>query len=297
VPKLDRLVKKLARRLAKSGSDTALLDIQVAAAEMLGFDRSWVLSNPEYGLTKQQAKTLTDTSTRLEAGEPLAYILGHREFFGLDFRLNPNVLVPRPETELLVEQALEWMLQKSRRGKGCLALDAGTGSGCIAVSLAVRSPRVKVVAVDISAAAVVTAQENAIFHDVDDRVHFLQADLVPRISQPFDLICANLPYIPLKTLEGLGLTEWEPALALDGGPDGLDLIRRMITTLAGGSFSTRRILAPDSLLLFEIEASQGVAAVQFAEDAFPGEQVQLLKDLAGHDRLLRIETGFKKNSF
>ncbi len=268
---MDRLVKKLARRLTNSArSDTALLDIQAAAAGMLGVDRSWVLAHPEYELTKRQADTLTELGRRLEAGEPLAYILGHREFFGLDFRLNPQVLVPRPETELLVEQALEWMLEKSRRGKNSLALDAGTGSGCIAVSLAVRQPSLKVIAVDISAAAVRTAQENARFHDVDDRVHCLQADLLPRISQPFDLVCANLPYIPSKTLEGLELTRWEPALALDGGPDGLDLIRRLLVKLAGSSFSTLGVLAPESLVLLEIEASQGAAVVRLAEEAFPG---------------------------
>lgn len=162
------------------------------------------------------------------------------------------------------------------------AADAGTGSGCIAVSLAVHCPGLQVLAGDLSWEALQVARQNALRHGVSARVRLVQADLLPAAAHKIDLICANLPYIPTQTLHHLEVYGKEPDLALDGGPDGLDVIRRLVE-------QSRRILAPGGLLLLEIEASQGEAAVKLAAENYPTAKIHLQTDLAGNDRLLIIE--------
>lgn len=289
---LAEFLQSTTRRLYHS--DTPALDAQVLAAHVLGKDRSWVLAHPEAGLDPTQVDRLEAAAARLEAGEPLPYVTGHWEFFGLDFRLTPDVLIPRPETELLVEQALAWL--RARGGVQAAApapeaapspaspraIDVGTGSGCIAVSLAVHAPQLHLVATDISPEALDLARQNARDHGVQDRIHFAQADLIPAASPPFDLVCANLPYIPSATLSHLAVHRREPSLALDGGPEGLDQIRRLLDRLPDS-------LAPRGLALLEIEASQGARVLELARAACPDAQVAILQDLAGRDRLLRLE--------
>ncbi len=288
MPTVEALFR-LTQRLVEL-SDTPALDAQVLLAHVLGKPRAWVLARPEVSLTPEQQNTLDDAVTRLENYEPLPYVLGHWEFFGLDFIVTPDVLIPRPETELLVETAIEWSAFSTQRSK---TLDIGTGSGCIAVSLAVHCPQADIVATDISAAALEVARRNAERHHVADRIQFVQADLLPPSTfnlQPatcnlppatFDIIAANLPYIPTETLKSLPIYGHEPTLALDGGPDGLDLIRRLLA-------DATRCLAEQGLLLLEIEASQGDSASRQARQAFPTAEIRLLPDLAGHDRLLTI---------
>ena len=167
---------------------------------------------------------------RLESGQPLPYVLGAWEFYGLTFELTPDVLIPRPETELLVEQALEWLAD---RPAPLLAADVGTGSGCIAISLAVHAPQLRLLASDLSWPALQVARSNLARHRVEGQISLLQCDLLPPLSLPFDLLVANLPYIPSPVLPGLKLSLSEPPLALDGGLDGLDFIRR--SAARGGS--------------------------------------------------------------
>jgi release factor glutamine methyltransferase len=207
-------------------------------------------------------------------------VIGHWEFFGLDFSLNKNTLIPRPETELMVEQALEWLQAHPQRRS---AADIGTGSGCIAIALAVHIGNLRITATDKSRNALAVARSNAQKHKVASRVNFKHADLLPEDLPTYDLICANLPYIPTDTLEGLEVFGREPTLALDGGPDGLELVRRLLQQAA-------KSLAAGGLLLFEIDNTQGEAGVHLAREAFPGAKIDLLPDLAGHDRLIRIET-------
>jgi release factor glutamine methyltransferase len=260
-------------------SETPVLDAQVLLAHVLERPRSWVLAHPEATLSPDQEHHLNKCLTRLEQGEPLPYVLGHWEFYGLDFLVNPAVLIPRPETELLVEQALAWLRATPRRR---MAADVGTGSGCIAVSLAVHSPDLCVVASDISRETLKTARKNAARHAVSGRVTCVQSQLVPPANRPFDLICANLPYIPTEKLSGLKVAGWEPRMALDGGPDGLKHIRPLID-------SASRSLAPGGMLLVEIEASQGAAACALAKAAFPYGETCLLPDLSGNDRLVKVQ--------
>jgi release factor glutamine methyltransferase len=163
-----------------------------------------------------------------------------------------------------------------------LALDVGTGSGCIALALALNTPDLHILASDISGGALKQAQENLQRYANPARVEFILADLIPAVSEPVDLICANLPYIPADELANLQVSRWEPRLALDGGPDGLSLVRRFLEQAPSS-------LAPGGLLLMEIEASQGKTALELARQAFPPAEIVLLPDLAGRDRLVRIQ--------
>lgn len=272
----DWLEKALPR--LQSVSQTPLLDAQVLLAHVLGKPRTWVLAHPEVYLTREQQDHLAETLQRLEQGEPLPYLLGHWEFYGLDLLLTPATLIPRPETETLVEQALLWLQAHPAKR---LAVDVGSGSGCIAVTLAVKVPDLHVVASDLSFEAVKVARQNALRHGVANRVHCAQADLLTAFGVRFDLICANPPYIPSDVLRHLPMYGKEPTLALDGGRDGLTHIRQLLQQAA-------HCLTEDGLLLVEIEASQGEAVYILAEQTFPTSDLRILPDLAGRDRLLHL---------
>lgn len=265
-------------------SDTPALDASVLLAHVIKQPRTWVMAHPEVTLTTIQQKQLEAALARLEQGEAFPYVLGSWEFFGLTFDITPDVLIPRPETELLVEKAINW-LQKSPRRR--TIADVGTGSGVIAVSLAVNIPEARVLATDISHPALKVARRNALKFEVADRVDFLQCDLLPPHIDPlstalhFDLICANLPYIPTETLHNLPIFGKEPTLALDGGPDGLDPIRRLLNI--GPEW-----LAPNGMILLEIEATRGIQALNLACDLFSEATIHLHQDLTGQHRLLQI---------
>ena len=274
----------LATRLALI-SDTPALDAAVLLAHILNKPRTWVMAHPELTLTPQQQKQLDDSVTRFEDGEPFPYILGHWEFFGLDFDVTPNVLIPRPETELLVEKAIAWLQQSPVRRT---VADIGTGSGAIAIAIAINVPGAHILASDISEKALEVARRNAQRWNVSDRIDFVQCDILPPhpnffpTEDHFDLICANLPYIPTDTLRDLPIYGREPTLALDGGADGLDLFRRLMKIVPDW-------LAPNGLILLEIEATRGVHALGLAYDMFSEAQIHLHQDLTGRDRLLAIQ--------
>ncbi len=265
-------------------SDTPALDASVLVAHIVNRPRTWVIAHPELALTADQQKRLDDSLARLEAGESFPYVLGHWEFFGLDFDVTPDVLIPRPETELLVEKAIAWLQRSLVRRT---VADVGTGSGAIAISIAINVPDAHVLATDISHLVLEVAHKNAVKFSVDHRIDFVQCDLLPQHIDPlpteshFDLICANLPYIPTEKLHNLPIFGREPTLALDGGPDGLDPIRRLLNI--GPEW-----LAPNGLILLEIEATQGIQALNLACDLFSRAEIHLHRDLMGRDRLLEI---------
>lgn len=273
---LVHVLSRTSARLAPL-SDTAQLDTQVLLAQILGRSRTWILAHPETELDDRQLGDVERAVQRLEQGEPLPYVLGHWEFYGLEFEITPDTLIPRPETELLVETALAWLRANPEAG---LVADVGTGSGCIAVSLAHHLPNLLLIASDISLPTIKVARRNARRHAAG-RVQLIQSDLLPPLAQPLDLICANLPYIPTDTLRGLRVYRREPSKALDGGLDGLALIHRLIA-------QAKENLSPSGALLLEIEAGQGTPAQAFARQAFPNASVQIEQDLAGHDRLLIV---------
>jgi release factor glutamine methyltransferase len=273
------LVDQIKGRLTEV-SESPALDAQVLLAYILGCPRSWVLAHPEIALNAEQSTDLEARLVRLESGEPLPYVLQLWEFFGLVFSVSRQVMIPRPETELLVEQALDWLRAHPERRS---ALDVGTGSGCIALALAMNLPDLHITGSDISAGALEQAQKNLRRYELQSQVEFILADMIPVDREPVDLICANLPYIPSIELDKLKVGHWEPRLALDGGQDGLSLIRRLLKQAPAS-------LAPGGLLLMEIEAGQGQAVLSLARQAFSEAEMALFQDLAGRDRLVRIQT-------
>jgi release factor glutamine methyltransferase len=260
-------------------SETATLDSQVLLAHYLEKPRSWILAHPEARLNETQFNQIIQASDRLLLGEPLPYVIGHWEFYGMDFHLTRDVLIPRPETELLVERAINWMRVHPDRRK---AIDVGTGSGCIGITLAKNIPDLHIHLTDISSDALEIARENANNYGLLGRTEFTQTDLLEGITGAFDLICANLPYIPTPLLMTLPVAEREPLVALDGGPSGIVFIDRLLDQ------ATHR-LAPGGLIVMEIESSQGSAVKNLAEAQFPTSIIQVLKDLSGQDRCVEIE--------
>lgn len=281
----------------KDEQDT--LDSQVLLAHVMGHPRTWLLTHLDAPLTPPQFDSAKEAFTQLQAGTPLPYILGHWEFFGLDFNVTKDVLIPRPETELLVEKAIAWIKASPQRTS---IADIGTGCGAIAVSLATQLPNVHILATDISSAALKVAKSNAKKFNVEKQIEFIECDLLPddghwtadHLSSPtihsvpfgdrplsFNLICANLPYIPTQTLHELPIYGREPTLALDGGLDGLDIYRRLL------KLAPKR-LARHSMMLFELEASQGTKAFNLAYDMLDEVSIHLHQDFCGHDRLLEI---------
>jgi release factor glutamine methyltransferase len=260
-------------------TDTPGLDARVLLAHICRQDKSWLLAHPDAALPPEQQKKLEEMLEQLINGVPLPYVIGKWEFYGLSFKLTPDVLIPRPETELLVETALERLAQHPGEK---LAAEAGTGSGCIAISLAVNHPALTITATDISSQALTLARENAKLHNVSDRINFMENDLFNGMTGQFDLICANLPYIPTDTLRQLDVYQREPTMALDGGTDGLDLIRQVLDQAVD-------LLADHGLILLEIEDRQEEAVMRLAQERFPEAQVEVKLDLAGKPRLLVVE--------
>ena len=283
-------------------SDTPGLDASVLIGNVIKKPRTWVMAHPGITLTSEQQSDLNAALERLERGESFPYVIGHWEFFGLDFEITSDVLIPRPETELLVEKAIGWLqASPERRPSSPLRVaDVGTGSGAIAVALAMHVRDVYILATDNSLPALRVAKRNADKFGVASRIDFVNCDLLPPCPHPrplsqnrergaeggvrayFDLICANLPYIPTETLRGLKVFGREPALALDGGDDGFSTIRRLLQIAP-------KWLAPNGRLLLEIEASLGMRALGLAYDSFSSAEIQLHQDLSGQDRLLEIQ--------
>jgi release factor glutamine methyltransferase len=260
-------------------TETPLLEAQLLVGYVFTQPREWVAAHPETQLNDANLLSLNKNLKLLLDGCPLAYITGTREFFGRTFSIKPGVLVPRPETELLVEEAIHWVkLHPEIRN----AADVGCGSGCIAVSLAAECPTMRVYASDVNPIAARLTYENAVIHKVEDRILCVVADLLsfPRIR--FDLICANLPYIPSGSLVDLPVTRYEPRLALDGGVDGLRLMKTLLS-------QAKNCLSPAGCLLLEIESSQGTSAPKLARRYFPQSKINLVEDLAGHPRLIAIQ--------
>jgi release factor glutamine methyltransferase len=272
----------LGRGSLSSVSDTAGLDAQLLLSEVTNQSKTWLLAHGEADLDAVHARTYIETLTRCQNGEPLPYVIGWWEFYGRRFELNPSVLIPRPETEHLIEAALEFLSKLDRRG---WSLDVGTGSGCVAVTLAAEEENLDVLATDISFRALGMARINALKYGVQERVRLVQADLLEPVVNGFDLICANLPYIPSEDLTQLDVARREPGLALDGGYDGLDYVQRMLKRLPN-------VLSEGGRLILEIGSGQGTRTQKLVQGHLPDAAVEIRKDYAGHERLIvadRIE--------
>ena len=244
----------------------------------LDVPRATLVAHPERVLTSEQSANFVRDVRRRASGEPLPYVRGWIEFFALDFSVTPDVLIPRPETEQLVELGGDW-LDSHPGGK---VLDVGTGSGCIAVALATARPDLHLGASDRSMAALKIARLNARNHGVADRISFWVADLLTPVRSPVDLILSNPPYIAQGTWSELPLSvRHEPRMALLSGSDGLQAIQRLLGQAA------RRLNAPGALYV-EIGERQGNAVRALARTAFLSAEIAILPDLAGKDRVLQI---------
>jgi release factor glutamine methyltransferase len=294
VTSLSDILEKAIHRLTAAGCDTPRLDAEVLLAHSLGWERTWLYLHFSDPLDENQTNEFEALLHRREQREPVAYIVGHKEFFGLEFEVNPHVLIPRPETELLVETALKIYdfnmtsdsSQFTIHNLQFAIADVGTGSGCIAVTLAKHLPTVSIFALDTSPAALLLARRNAEKHAVAGSITFLSGDLLAGLTEPVDLIVSNPPYVSRSELAAAmpEVSRYEPRLALDGDEDGLDVIRLLLPQAS-------EKLKPGGALLVEIGSTQGPAVMQLVQAYFPGAAVEVKKDLAGLDRLLVVKTG------
>lgn len=263
-----------------SASLTPQLDARVLLAHVLGLTPTQILAAFNDQLAAEQVEQFQGLIERRSALEPIAYLIGVREFYGLIFNVDRRVLVPRPDTEILVEQALTWIKQQQRP---LVVADIGTGSGCIAVAVAKHAPTINMYAVDLSPAALAVAQSNVERHGLQQQIKLIHGDGVSQLPEPIDLLLSNPPYTLLDEIEP-GVRLHEPTLALDGGPDGLDCYRQLLPATVA---SLRQ--GQPSAALFEIGAWQGPAVVALAQASFPQAKIQLVRDLAARDRVVQIE--------
>jgi release factor glutamine methyltransferase len=300
VPTVGELLAGAVERLHVAGSESARLDAEVLLASAIGTGRTTLLAHPEAAVGTGALERFEEGLERRSRGEPVAYIRGIKEFFGLAFAADGRALIPRPETERLVEVGLAAVIARlTSLGRGREAVpvrvvDIGTGGGAIVISLAVELRRRKVdlatdvmlAATDASPDALDLARENAVGHAVGDVIEFVEADLLPAVlpsgGTPLDVVLANLPYVRTDAMAGLPVAaSFEPSAALDGGADGLGVIRRLLARLPD-------VLAETGVALLEIGADQGVAAPAAVEEVLAGWTWSIDTDLAGHPRVLRV---------
>ena len=253
------------------------LESELLLRHVLKLSRTQLYVELERELDSENERTFWRLIDRRASGEPTAYITGHREFYGLDFEVNYNVLIPRPETELLVDKAIAL----SQDYAISTIADIGTGCGAVAISLALNLPTTKIYATDISLPALEVARLNCQKHKVTNRIYLLAGDMLDPLPEPVDLIVANLPYVLESELPQVNTVGFEPLLALNGGPDGLDKIRRLCTQL-------NIKLRPEGHLLLEIGQGQSEAIATFLGTLFPSAKIELFPDLSGIKRVISL---------
>ncbi|MCH8814578.1 MAG: peptide chain release factor N(5)-glutamine methyltransferase [Chloroflexi bacterium] len=271
------------RRLLESiGSDEAPLEAELLLRHALSVDRVHLYQRLNDDITPRQEHRYHRFLDRRLAREPTAYITGHREFFGLEFEVAPAALIPRPETEVLVEIAIDF-IQRQYADQPITVADVGAGSGAIAVALAHTLPNINVIATDTSKRALKLAERNAARHGVTGRIEFVHGNLLAPLDEPIDVIASNLPYVRTSDWEALPpeIRGYEPKAALDGGVDGLRLIRRLLK-------QAPQHLKPGGALFAEIGDEQGPLAEEAANTLVPNSDVHVRPDLAELDRVLCV---------
>ncbi|MDO8670437.1 MAG: peptide chain release factor N(5)-glutamine methyltransferase [Dehalococcoidia bacterium] len=280
------LLANASAQLAAKGIEDARIEAEVLIMASTSSSRAWLYAHAE-DLVSEDGLARTESFVRRRLlREPTAYIVGHKEFYGFDFNVDRRVLIPRPETELLVDEAIA-ASRKLLSTRSYIALaDVGTGSGAVAISLARHLPNATVYATDLSSDALDVARLNCRNHGVEDRVELLQGDLLGPVDAVLDIIVANLPYVKDSDLAALQpeIREFEPFLALRGGKAGLDAIRRLLKQ------SVDKVSA-GGIIALEIAWDQGRSAVSLARAFFPGDRIEVRRDLAGLVRLIVISVG------
>lgn len=279
--RIREALQEATARLKAAGMATPRLDAVILLAEVTGRSRAALLAHEDDPLPAEKHSLYREWISRRARGEPLPYITGHVWFYDLSLRVTRDVLIPRPETELLVDLALADL--RAREGTGLYIADVGTGSGAIALAVLAHEPRARCVATDISARALHVAVENARALGLLPRLTFLQANLLTPTVGPFHLIAANLPYVGEEEQDVLAkeVREYEPAVALWAGRDGLALIRRLLAQAPAR-------LAHDGTMVLEVGYRQAEAVVRLARAHFPTASITKHRDLAGHERVVKI---------
>ena len=277
-PRLDEVLGSAATLLRDAGVENPFAEAQLLTGRALGLERTTLLAHPEYCVAEIELARLEARLERRARREPFAYVVGEREFYGRTFLTDRRALVPRPETELLIETALDALRDVAGQP---LIVDVGTGSGCIAVTLALELPNARLVATDLSAEALALAATNVRRFDVGDRVQLVQGNLLSWFHGSIDLVAANLPYLPAESFDELApeVRDHEPRMALDGGPGGARLIKLLLGEAAQW---------PIGILLAELDPRHAEWVLSMAKTAWPGRPADVLADLAGRPRLLRV---------
>jgi release factor glutamine methyltransferase len=272
-----RILEWTARDLATRGVDTPRLDAELLLAHALGTDRLGLFLDLDRPLGEAERAQFRELVARRRRREPVAYVIGTKEFWSLSFAVGPATLVPRPDTEAVVEEALEAI---PGDGRGLRAVDVGCGSGCIGLSLAHERSGLRVVSVDVDRRTAAVAAANAAALGLADRVDVVVGDLVSCLAGHVDLLVANLPYVPSGEIESLEpeVSRWEPRRALDGGADGLDLFRRLLADCP-------RLLAPGAAILLEVgHDGQARQVVGLLGDGW--SDVEVRRDYSGVQRVV-----------
>ncbi|MDY6851038.1 MAG: peptide chain release factor N(5)-glutamine methyltransferase [Thermodesulfobacteriota bacterium] len=274
--------------LSGKGVETPRLDTEVMLADLLGFSRVDLYLNYDRPLQSGELSGFRERVRRRANREPVAYITGRKEFYSLDLEVGPEVLIPRPETELLVEEAVRLVEERWSKCASPRLVDLGAGSGAVVLALALQLRRAELWALDISGRALDLARRNASRHGVEGRINFLQGDLLSPLAggeENFHLIAANLPYVPRAAFADMApeARDHEPRLSLDGGEDGLDLIRRAIA-------QARPLIKPGGALLLEVWPTH-VDEIRGLGSRYGYARVRIIKDLAQRDRIAVLEAG------
>ena len=279
---LREALQSATQTLRRAGIADASVEAELLLGHVLGMSKTQLHTEPERNLASAETKHLWHIVQRRLDHEPTAYILGHCEFYGIDFCIDCHTFIPRPETELLVEKAVELAHRISHQGKQITVADVGTGCGAIALSLALALPQAKIYATDIAASALQVAGINCRHHGVNSQVELLQGNLLEPLPQPVDMIVANLPYIKDCEFKDLSpeIINFEPTTALAGGEDGLDKIRQMLEQMPGK-------LNYEACLLLEIGQGQGGMVTSLIKSYFPQASIELIYDLGGIERVVK----------
>jgi len=281
------LLNRTAAYLKDRRIESPRASAEILLAHVLQMERIDLYVRFDQPVTPEELARFREAVARRGKGEPAAYIVGNKEFFGIPFSVSPDVLIPRPETEHLVDAALQRLAHvRDKNGAGMRVLDMGTGSGAIAVALAAHAPDAAIVASDISAAALEIARQNAVRQGLDHRIEWVcGAWFSPfkEAGRPFHMIVSNPPYVPSHAIAGLQPEiAFEPRQALDGGPDGLDAVRHIL-------FNAAAFLAPGGVLLVEIGFDQKPAVTASAGTCRMYREPVFIRDYSGHDRVVCLE--------
>ncbi len=282
-PRLRDVIDQAGQTLARAGSESPRLDAEVLLGHAMGLTRERLMVMANVPLLAEDEEIFQSLLTRRLQREPVAYIVGRQEFWSLEFQVSRDVLIPRPETERLIEVAL-WLAAQARSDVPVRILDIGTGSGAIAVSLAKELPRAEIYATDMVSSALTLARRNAALHGVADQITFRYGDLFAALADQqagFDLVVANPPYIRRAEFAALKpeVRQWEPRAALDGGVDGMDFYRRIAAQAA-------QFLARNGAIAVEIGADMGTDVVSLLMQSELSRDLTIVQDYAGRQRVV-----------